>query len=97
MLLCISLLVFGMLAWLMPQTYSNRLNTILDKRAQDFITDWQDLMRYAIQPDYLTRPATEWTMTMDTGTDGFDMEEFERQLSQVAAMTQRAFLGTPSR
>lgn len=60
-------------------------------------TDWQDLMRYAIQPDYLTRPATEWTMTMNTGTDGFDMEEFERQLSQVAAMTQREFLGTPSR
>lgn len=39
MLLCISLLVFGMLAWLMPQTYSNRLNMILDERAQNFISE----------------------------------------------------------
>lgn len=60
-------------------------------------SDWQDLMRYAIQPDYLTRPATEWTMTMDTGTDGFDLEEFERQLNQVAATTQREFMGISSR
>ena len=37
MLLCISLLVFGILAWLMPQTYSNRLNTILDERTKGFI------------------------------------------------------------
>ena len=43
MLLCISLLVFGMLAWLMPQTYSNRLNTILDKRAQDFISELEQV------------------------------------------------------
>lgn len=39
MLLCISLLVFGMLAWLMPQTYSNRLNRILDERALDFVSE----------------------------------------------------------
>ena len=37
MLLCISLLVFAMLAWLMPQTYTNKLNTILDERAQGFV------------------------------------------------------------
>ena len=43
MLLCISLLAFGMLAWLMPQTYSNRLNTILDKRAQDFISELEQV------------------------------------------------------
>ncbi|RKI89821.1 sensor histidine kinase [Parablautia intestinalis] len=43
MLLCISLLVFGMLAWLMPQTYSNRLNTILDKRTQDFISELEQV------------------------------------------------------
>lgn len=43
MLLCISLLVFGMLAWLMPQTYSNRLNTVLDKRAQDFISELEQV------------------------------------------------------
>ncbi|MEY8233324.1 HAMP domain-containing sensor histidine kinase [Oscillospiraceae bacterium 50-16] len=43
MLLCISLLVFGMLAWLMPQTYSNRLNTILDKRAQYFISELEQV------------------------------------------------------
>ena len=39
MLLGISLLGFGMLAWLMPQTYSNRLNAILDERAGDFISE----------------------------------------------------------
>lgn len=60
-------------------------------------TDWEDMMRYVIRPDYPTRPVPEWTMTMDTGLGGFDMDEFERQLSQVAATAQREFLGTPSR
>ena len=59
--------------------------------------EWGGWMAYfSPQPDYLARPTDRWTMTMDTGT-GFDMEEFERQLSQVAATTQREFLGTPSR
>ena len=39
MLLCVSLLVFGLLAWLMPQTYSNRLNAVLDKRVQGFVSE----------------------------------------------------------
>ena len=39
MLLCVSLLVYGLLAWLMPQTYSNRLNAVLDERAQTFISE----------------------------------------------------------
>lgn len=39
MLLCVSLLVYGLLAWLMPQTYSNRLNAVLDERAQAFISE----------------------------------------------------------
>lgn len=39
MLLCTSLLVFGLLAWLMPQTYSTRLNTILDERTQNFVSE----------------------------------------------------------
>ncbi len=39
MLLCISLLVFGLLAWLMPQTYSNRLNTFLDEQTKSFIAE----------------------------------------------------------
>ena len=43
MLLCISLLVFGMLAWLMPQTYSNRLNIILDERVQNFISELEQV------------------------------------------------------
>ena len=43
MLLCISLLVFGILAWLMPQTYSNRLNTILDERTKGFITELEQV------------------------------------------------------
>ncbi|MGM9600486.1 MAG: sensor histidine kinase [Faecousia sp.] len=43
MLLCVSLLVFGLLAWLMPQTYSNRLNMILDERAQSFISELEQV------------------------------------------------------
>lgn len=39
MLLCISLLVFGLLAWLMPQTYSNKLNAFLDEQTQAFISE----------------------------------------------------------
>ena len=39
MLLFVSLLVFFLLAWLMPQTYLNKLNTILDQRTQDFIAE----------------------------------------------------------
>lgn len=39
MLLCVSLLVYGLLAWLMPQTYSNKLNAALDERAQAFISE----------------------------------------------------------
>ena len=39
MLLCISLLVFGLLAWLMPQTYSNKLNDFLDEQTQRFISE----------------------------------------------------------
>lgn len=39
MLLCVSLSVFGLLAWLMPRTYSNRLNAALDQRVQDFISE----------------------------------------------------------
>ena len=43
MLLCISLLVFRMLAWLMPQTYSNKLNTILDERAKGFVSELEQV------------------------------------------------------
>ncbi len=43
MLLCVSLLVFGLLAWWMPRTYSNRLNTILDQRAQDFVSELEQV------------------------------------------------------
>ena len=43
MLLCISLLVFGLLAWFMPQTYSNRLNTVLDERVQGFISELEQV------------------------------------------------------
>lgn len=39
MLLCVSLLVFGLLVWLMPQTYSNRINTVLDEQAKNFISE----------------------------------------------------------
>ncbi len=43
MLLCISLLVFWILAWFMPQTYSNRLNTILDERTRGFISELEQV------------------------------------------------------
>ena len=43
MLLFVSLLVFGLLAWLMPQTYSNRLNTVLDERAQRFVSELEQV------------------------------------------------------
>lgn len=39
MLLCVSLLVYGLLAWLMPRTYSSRLNAALDERARDFLSE----------------------------------------------------------
>ncbi len=41
--LCVSLLVFGLLAWFMPQTYSNSLNTVLDERAQGFISELEQV------------------------------------------------------
>ncbi|MDE6639793.1 MAG: HAMP domain-containing histidine kinase [Acetatifactor sp.] len=43
MLLCVSLLVFGLLAWLMPQTYSNRLNMALDERVQGFVSELEQV------------------------------------------------------
>ncbi len=43
MLLFISLFVFGLLAWLMPKTYSNKLNTILDERTQEFIAELEQV------------------------------------------------------
>lgn len=43
MLICVSLSVFGLLVWLMPQTYSNRLNTVLDERAQDFVSELEQV------------------------------------------------------
>ena len=43
MLLCIALLVFGLLAWLMPQTYSNKLNSFLDEQTQGFIQELEEV------------------------------------------------------
>ena len=43
MLLFVSLLVFGLLVWLMPQTYSNKLNTILDERTQNFVFELEQV------------------------------------------------------
>lgn len=39
MLSGLSLLVFGLLAWLMPQTYSTKLNALLDEQASSFISE----------------------------------------------------------
>lgn len=38
-MLCVSLMVFGLLAWLMPQTYSGRLNMALDAQTKTFISE----------------------------------------------------------
>ena len=43
MLLCVSLSVYGLLAWLMPQTYSNRLNIALNEQAQEFISELEQV------------------------------------------------------
>ena len=42
-LFCMALLVFGLLVWLMPQTYSNQLNTILDNRTQKFVSELEQV------------------------------------------------------
>lgn len=57
--------------------------------AVPFGADW---MTYATpQPDFLTRPTARWTM------EGFDMEEFERQLNEIAATMQREPIGAAPR
>ena len=43
MLLCVSLLVLGLLVWVMPQTYSNRLNMVLDERVQGFVSELEQV------------------------------------------------------
>ena len=40
---CVSLLVYGLLARLMPQTYSNRRNAALDVQAQVFILELEQV------------------------------------------------------
>lgn len=39
MLLCIALLVFGLLALLMPRTYANKLNAFLDEQTRAFVSE----------------------------------------------------------
>ena len=43
MLLCVSLLVYGLLAWLMPQTYSDRLSAALDRKVQGFLSELEQV------------------------------------------------------
>lgn len=43
MLLCVSLLVYGFLAWLMPQTYSDRLSAALDRQVQGFLAELEQV------------------------------------------------------
>lgn len=42
-LLCVSFLVYGVLAWYMPQTYSNNLNAALDEQTSDFIYELEHI------------------------------------------------------
>lgn len=39
LLLCVSFLVYGLLAWIMPNTYSTTLNDITDKRVLSFLSE----------------------------------------------------------
>ena len=39
LLLCVSLSVFGLVAVLMPQTYSNELNSVLSRQTLNFIDE----------------------------------------------------------
>ena len=39
LLMGVSFLVYGVLAWYLPKTYSNNLNTTLDNQTKDFISD----------------------------------------------------------
>ena len=43
MLLCVSSLVYGLLAWLMPQTYSDRLSAALDRQVQGFLAELEQV------------------------------------------------------
>ena len=42
-LFCVSFLVYSVLAWYMPQTYSNNLNAALDEQASDFIYELEHI------------------------------------------------------
>ena len=42
-LLCVSFLVYGVLAWYMPRTYSNNLNASLDEQTSDFIYELEHI------------------------------------------------------
>ena len=42
-LLCVSFLVYGVLAWYMPQTYSNNLNAALDEQTSDFVYELEHI------------------------------------------------------
>ena len=39
LLLCVSFIVYGALAWFMPRTYSNKLNAALDLQTQNFVSE----------------------------------------------------------
>lgn len=43
LLLCTCMLVYGLLAWLMPQTYSDRLNASLDAQAHSLILELEQV------------------------------------------------------
>lgn len=42
-LLCMSFLVFGLLAWLMPKTYANHLSAVLNKQAEALLTELEQV------------------------------------------------------
>ena len=55
-LLCVSFLVYGVLAWYMPQTYSNNLNAALDEQTSDFIYELEHIRIITPVTDLHSRP-----------------------------------------
>lgn len=56
------------------------------------VLDWPNFFTSSTpQSDFLSRPTTGWF------TEGFDTEEFERQLNEIAATARRESMGTTPR
>ena len=81
-------------------TFADRIRTGQERERQQQremdvytpVLDWPNFFTSSTpQSDFLFRPTTGWF------TEGFDMEEFERQLNEIAATARRESMGTTPR